>query len=67
MSSSAAISNSEKLENQVIADAEFWLPIITSEDFSWLKEESRSQVKIPKNLNEVWTFDEVTQDILLSA
>ena len=44
------LSNSEKLEQQVKGDAEFWLPLVKSENFTWVKESVRDKIQLATTL-----------------
>ena len=67
MQESSKFTNSERLELQVTKDAQFWLPLITKVDMTWLKEESRLLIDLPKTIDEFWGLTKASQDNVLAA
>ena len=61
------MTNSSKLEMQVSKDAQFWLPLVKREHMTWLNEESRLLVPLPKNIDEFWALNQAVQDNVLAA
>ena len=59
--------NSVKGEQQLAKDAEFWLPKVTRDHFTWLTDEGRQKVKLCKSLEEFWGLSTVHQDNILAA
>ena len=61
------ITNSSSLEFQVSKDAQFWLPLVKHEQMTWLNEESRVMISIPKSIDEFWALNSAAQDNVLAA
>ena len=45
------LTNSERLELRVTKDTQFWLPLLKHVDMTWLKEDPRLLIDIPKNID----------------
>ena len=61
------ITNSSRLEIQVSKDAQFWLPLVKHEQMTWLNEESRVMISLPKSIDEFWALNNAAQDNVLAA
>ena len=59
--------NSLLSEKTVINDAKFWIPLIETNHFTWLSDEDKEKVVVPKTLEEFWDLSPVHQDHVLAA